>query len=75
MSRIEVQSPQGEVQEGQRLMIIELGKCNETDALLIETDSTGVMGTHMLSGQGPECICNYGSCPHREGRDRGMNKK
>ena len=44
MSRIEVQSPQGNVQEGQRLMIIEMGKYNETNALLIETDAIGSQG-------------------------------
>ena len=41
MSKIEAQGPQGDIQDGQRLMIIELGKYNETDALLIETAATG----------------------------------
>ena len=31
------------------------------------------MGTHMLLGQRPEGICNYGGCPHGEEGDRGMN--
>jgi len=41
VNRIEAQGPQGDIQDGQRLMIIELGKYNETDALLIETAATG----------------------------------
>ena len=39
-----MQGPQDDVQEGKGLMIIELGKYNETDALLIETASTGLWG-------------------------------
>jgi len=40
VSKVEVQSPQDDIQEGKRLMISELGKYNETEALLIGTDST-----------------------------------
>ena len=41
VSRIEVQSPQGNVQEGQRLMIIKLRKYNQVRELLIENGTTG----------------------------------
>ena len=51
MSRIEVQSPQGDIQEGKRLMIIELGKYNETNALLIEMDATGFQGHICYQGR------------------------
>ena len=44
MSRIEAQSPQGDAQEGKRLMIIELKKCNEVRELLIGTAATGSHG-------------------------------
>ena len=44
MSRIEVQSPQGDVQEGQRLMIIELERYNEIRELLTEIGITGSQG-------------------------------
>jgi len=40
VSRIEGKSPQGDVQEGQRLMIIELKSYNKIRALLIETGIT-----------------------------------
>ena len=41
MSKIEVQGPQGNVQEGKRLMINELRKYNEVRELLIEIGTTG----------------------------------
>jgi len=44
VGRIEAQSPQGDVQEGQRLMIIELKRYNEIRALLIEIRTTGLQG-------------------------------
>ena len=44
LSRIEVQGPQGNVQEGQRLMIIEPARYNKIGGLLIEVGSTGSWG-------------------------------
>ena len=44
MSRIEVQGPQGNIQEGQRLMIIKLVRYNEIGELLIEIRTTGSQG-------------------------------
>ena len=44
VTKIEVQSPQGDVQEGQRLMIIELERYNEIRELLIENRTTGLQG-------------------------------
>jgi len=41
MSKIEVQGPQGDVQEWQRLMIIELERYNKIGELLIENRITG----------------------------------
>ena len=41
VSRIEAQGPQGDMQEGQRLMIIKLARYNEIGGLLIETGATG----------------------------------
>jgi len=41
VSRIEVQSPQVNIQEGPRLMIIELRKYNEVRELLIEIEPQG----------------------------------
>ena len=44
MGRIEVQGPQGDIQEGKRLMIIKLERYNEIRALLIQTGITGFPG-------------------------------
>jgi len=44
VSRIEVQSPQDNVQKGQRLTIIELERYNEIRELLIENRTTGSQG-------------------------------
>ena len=44
VSKIEAQSPQGDVQEGQRLMIIELERYNEVGELHIENRATGLQG-------------------------------
>ena len=44
VSKIKVQSPQGDIQEGQRLMIIELGKYNKIGELLIENRAIGFQG-------------------------------
>ena len=44
MSRIEVEGPQGDIQEGQRLMMIKLSKYNEVGELLIEIGTTGSQG-------------------------------
>ena len=44
VSKIEAESPQGNVQEGQRLMIIELERYNEIGGLLIEIRATGSQG-------------------------------
>ena len=41
MSRIEVQGPQGDVQEGQRLMLIKLKRYNKIRELLIQMAVTG----------------------------------
>ena len=49
MSRIEAQGPQGNIQEGKRLMIIELERYNEIGELLIENRTTGLQGhTHTI---------------------------
>ena len=44
MSSIEAQSLQGDIQEGQRLMIIELERYKEIRELLIEIGITGLQG-------------------------------
>ena len=44
MNRIEAQSPQGTVQEGQRLIIIKLERYKEIGELLIENRTTGFQG-------------------------------
>jgi len=44
MSRIEAQGPQGNIQEGKRLMIIELRKYNKVGELLIDIGTTGLKG-------------------------------
>jgi len=44
VSRIEVQSPQGDIQEGKRLMIIKLKRYNYIRTLLLETSATGLQG-------------------------------
>jgi len=44
VSRIEVQSPQGDIQEGQRLMIIKLRKYNKFGELLIGNGTKGPLG-------------------------------
>ena len=44
MSKIEVQGPQGDIQEGKRLMIIKLERYNKIRALLIENRTTGLQG-------------------------------
>ena len=44
MSKIRVQRPQVNVQEGQRLMIIKLGRYNEIGKLLIGIQTTGLWG-------------------------------
>jgi len=43
-SEIEAQSPQGDVQEGRRLIIIELERYNEIGELLIENRTTWFQG-------------------------------
>ena len=64
MSRIEAQVPQGDVQEGQRLMIVELRKYNEVRELLIGIETTGLWGH----------VCYWdGGCPHGEKGDMGAN--
>jgi len=44
VSKIEAQGPQDSVQEGKRLMIIELESYNKTRELLIEIGITGLHG-------------------------------
>ena len=44
VSKIEAESPQGDIQEGQRLMIIELERNNKIGGLLIENRTTGSQG-------------------------------
>jgi len=51
------QNPQDEVQEGQRLMIIELGKYNEIGEQLIEIEPQGHRDMYAI-GWRPEGICN-----------------
>ena len=70
MSKIQVQGPQGNVQEGQRL-IIKLERYNEIGEILIENRTTG---THVQSGQRLEHICNYSGCLHGGERDRDANR-
>jgi len=48
-----VQGPQGDIQKGKRLMIIQLGEYNETDALLM--DATGSQG-HVCYQDGDQDI-------------------
>ena len=47
-----MQGPQGDVQEGKRLMIIKLVKYNEIRELLIETAATGFQGNKCYWGRG-----------------------
>jgi len=72
VTSIEAQGPQGDVQEGKRLMIIELERYNEIGELIIQNHHR-VTGTNMLSGWRPESICNYGSCQHGEEGDGDVN--
>src|SRR5882724_866993 len=44
VSKIEAYNPQDDIQEGQRLMIIELERYNEIGELLIENSTTGFQG-------------------------------
>jgi len=44
VSRIEAKNPQDNVQEGQRLMIIELERYNKIGELVIENRTTGSQG-------------------------------
>ena len=44
VSKIEAQSPQGDVQEGKRLVIIKLEGYNEIGELLIQNRTTGLQG-------------------------------
>ena len=73
MSRIEAQSPQGNVQEGQRLMVIELKKYNKVRTLLRDVCHRFAR-THTLLEWRPEGICNYGSCLHGGEGDRDANR-
>ena len=63
MSRIEFQSPQGDVQEGQRPMIIKLERSNEIGELLIEIRITGSQG-HICYWDRGQRVSVYGGCPH-----------
>jgi len=63
VNRIEVQSPQGDVQEGQRFMIIELERYNEIGKLLIEIGITGLQG-HICYWDGGQRISVTGGCLH-----------
>ena len=53
-----VQRPQVNVQEGQRLMIIELRKYSEVRELLIWNYTTGLLEQVIYWDTGPEGICN-----------------
>ena len=44
MSKLDAHRPQGDVQEGERLMIIKLGRYKEIGELLIENRTTGSQG-------------------------------
>jgi len=52
VSKIEVQSPQGNIQEGQRFITMELERYNEIRELLIENRTTGSQG----------CVCYWDGC-------------
>ena len=73
MNRIKVQRPQVNIQEGQRLMIIELRKNNEIGELLIETETTGSWGHICYQDTEPEGICKYSGCSQGEEGDGGAN--
>jgi len=60
---------------GQRCIIIELGKYNESGELLIGIDTTGSLRHICYWDTGPEGIGNYGCCLHGEEGVRGMNMK
>ena len=55
MSRIEAQGPQGDTQEGQRLMIIELMRYKKIWELLIDTGTTGLQG-HICNWDGGQRV-------------------
>ena len=53
---IEAQCPQGNVQEGKRLMIIELERYNKFGELLIEIGITGHRDMYAIRTEAGECL-------------------
>src|SRR5882724_3157720 len=69
--RIEVQGPQGNVQEGKRLMIIELERYNEIGELLIEIGITGSQG-HICYQDGGQRVSVTMVAVHMGVKEMGM---
>jgi len=64
---MEAQGPQGDVQEGQRLMIIKLRKYKAVGELLIEIGTTGLLG-HVCYQDGVQSVSltNMAVCMGKE---------
>jgi len=71
VSRIEAQGSQGNVQEGQRLMIIKLRKYNEVGELLIEMVTTGLQG-HVCYQDGGQRVSVTTAAVHMGVKETGM---
>ena len=66
-----MQGPQGDIQEGQRLMIIELRKHNKVGELLIEIGTTGFQG-HICYQNGDRRVSVTGAAVRMEEEGTGM---
>ena len=71
VSRMEVQSPQGDIQEGKRLMIIELERYNKIRELLIENRATGLQG-HICYQDGSQRVSVTMAAVHMGVKELGM---
>jgi len=71
VSRIEAQSPQGNIQEGKRLIIIKLERYNEIGELLIENRTTGSQG-HVCYWDGGQRISVTMAAVHMRVKEVGM---
>ena len=71
MSRIEAQGPQGDIQEGKRLMIIKLERYNKIRELLIEIGITGLQG-HICYWDGGKRVSVTMAAVHMGAKETGM---
>src|SRR5882724_4134132 len=70
VSKIETLNPQANAQEGQRLMIIKLGRYNEIGELLIENRTTGFQG-HICYWDGDKKVSVTRAAVHIEVKETG----